>query len=53
MARFVVMVVVSDNGLGWWFLVAVTCWIVDWSLVGGWCRVGFMRLYMVGVCEAE
>ena len=47
------MVVVSDNGLGLWFLVAVTCWIVDRSLLGGWGRVGFMRLYMVDVIAAE
>ena len=30
----VIVVVVSDSGLGWWFLVAVTCWIVDCWLVG-------------------
>ena len=54
MAWFVVMVVVvSDNGLGWWCPVAVTCWSVDCSFVGGWGRVGFMRLYLVGVCAAE
>ena len=34
-AWFVVLVVlVSDNGLGWWFLLAVRCWIADCWLVG-------------------
>ena len=43
MAWFFVLVVVFDDGLLRWFLVAVTCWIVDCSLVGGWARVGIMQ----------